>query len=464
MADRTLTLVIEGQNKSGSALNEAAKQVDGFKSKIESWEPQFKKMAAVGTVAFGAIAGAASLTIKAYAESQKQLTIADTTIKSLSETALATMGGSFDEAAQKVRQFGSAMQALGGIADEEVAIGVTRLTQITGDYAKAQDAARIAADLATFKQIDFSTATDIVGKVLAGNTGILARYGVQLKEGATAEEAMAALAAKTSGQYEAFGKTIEGQNKIMLESFGDLKENIGAALTPAFQKAFEAIQPILQKILEWTAANPELTANIILIAGAIAGLVAIIGTLGLVLPPIIAGFGLLLSPIGLVMVAIFALIAAGVALYKHWDTVKGKAKEIWDGIKAAFKVAIDGMVLLFQPLIDKINFVLDLLSKIKNAVGGALSAASSAVSGAFSAVTGKRAIGGPVNPGSTFLVGENGPELFSPSTFGRISPLGAGAGGGMTVVITGNTFIGEEGVEERIGDKIVRVLSKTIKL
>jgi phage-related minor tail protein len=36
-------------------------------------------------------------------------------------------------------------------------------------------------------------------------------------------------------------------------------------------------------------------------------------------------------------------------------------------------------------------------------------------------VSGGRAVGGPVVPGSTYLVGEQGPELFTPSENGAIT-------------------------------------------
>ena len=74
---------------------------------------------------------------------------------------------------------------------------------------------------------------------------------------------------------------------------------------------------------------------------------------------------------------------------------------------------------------------------------GAAAAASAAVTaGAIAAgaagaatglvVAGARADGGPVRGGSTFLVGERGPELFTPSSNGGITPndrLGGGGGG-----------------------------------
>ena len=42
------------------------------------------------------------------------------------------------------------------------------------------------------------------------------------------------------------------------------------------------------------------------------------------------------SPIGLVVIAIGAVIAVGVLLFKHWDKVKETAKNLWNGIKNVF--------------------------------------------------------------------------------------------------------------------------------
>ncbi|WP_375203646.1 phage tail tape measure C-terminal domain-containing protein [Hyphococcus sp.] len=46
---------------------------------------------------------------------------------------------------------------------------------------------------------------------------------------------------------------------------------------------------------------------------------------------------------------------------------------------------------------------------------------------------GGRAGGGPVAPGASYLVGEGGPELFTPGSAGTVRPLG---GAGMTVNIS----------------------------
>lgn len=63
---------------------------------------------------------------------------------------------------------------------------------------------------------------------------------------------------------------------------------------------------------------------------------------------------------------------------------------------------------------------------------------ANAISGGLSGMFGGgKAIGGPVNAGTTYLVGERGPEFFTPSTAGRIIPnhdiaAASGSGGGDT--------------------------------
>jgi hypothetical protein len=51
-----------------------------------------------------------------------------------------------------------------------------------------------------------------------------------------------------------------------------------------------------------------------------------------------------------------------------------------------------------------------------------------------------RASGGPVEAGTSYVVGERGPELFTPAVTGAISPSLAGAGGGIQIVINGSVL------------------------
>lgn len=56
-----------------------------------------------------------------------------------------------------------------------------------------------------------------------------------------------------------------------------------------------------------------------------------------------AAVAFLTSPITLTIIAIGALIAIGVLLYKHWDVVKAKATEVWNGIKETINKFCDNV-------------------------------------------------------------------------------------------------------------------------
>jgi hypothetical protein len=73
---------------------------------------------------------------------------------------------------------------------------------------------------------------------------------------------------------------------------------------------------------------------------------------------------------------------------------------------------------------------------------------------------GGKAIGGPVRGGTSYLVGERGPELFTPSSSGSITPNNKL--GGLTINITGNTLL-DSRAAERIGDMIVSKLGMSTK-
>lgn len=61
-----------------------------------------------------------------------------------------------------------------------------------------------------------------------------------------------------------------------------------------------------------------------------------------------------------------------------------------------------------------------------------------AVSGAGAGLLGLpgRATGGPVSPGQAYLVGERGPEMFVPSSSGRVEAMGGGGSVNVTVNVT----------------------------
>jgi phage-related protein len=110
-------------------------------------------------------------------------------------------------------------------------------------------------------------------------------------------------------------------------------------------------------------------------------------------------------------------------------------------LRVAFEVvgtAIGGVITAVSRLI---NFFDDVIDKIKAFIK--LIKDNPLVEGLGNIIDnifgGGRAAGGPVSAGTTYLVGERGPELFTPSGSGSIIPnhrLGGG-GGGMNITVNG---------------------------
>jgi len=111
-----------------------------------------------------------------------------------------------------------------------------RLTAATGDYQRAMALLPLAADLAQAKSMDLAMASEIVGKVASGNVAVLARYGIQLEKGASAEEALAALQARFAGQAEAYGNSLVGLEAKRRITFDNMKEDLGSRLMPLWEK------------------------------------------------------------------------------------------------------------------------------------------------------------------------------------------------------------------------------------
>jgi len=106
---------------------------------------------------------------------------------------------------------------------------------------------------------------------------------------------------------------------------------------------------------------------------------------------------------------------------------------------------------LKKPIVDVMNSIRATIAQIVQQIVNELYAAASLISGVArglglpspintDAIPG-RAEGGPVRAGSTYLVGEQGPELFVPGANGQIIPNHALSGGGGGLAISGGTFV-----------------------
>ena len=146
-----------------------------------------------------------------------------------------------------------------------------------------------------------------------------------------------------------------------------------SALEGAAISIGEALLPMIKGLVEWindlvnwfNGLNPSIQTAIIVIGGIVAAIgpvLMIIGQLCISIGGLITFFGaggvgagilagaisFLTGPIGIAIGVIIALVAAGVALYKNWDTVKAKCSEIWANIEATIRKFIMNSILYVQ--------------------------------------------------------------------------------------------------------------------
>ncbi len=455
------------------ARDEASQSVAGITNKLKELEPRFKQMAVAGTAAFGAISAIGVTALKAYSDAQAQTVVTnkslENSLNSVSGDALKTLqtqlGGTKDMlgALQKSAEAAGSAAVKMGFDDETASRSFAKLFGVTKDVAGANKELTLAMDLARYKGISLEEATQKLLMVHSGATKELKALGLAVTDGASAMENLDSITKQVTGTASTFSQTTAGQMEVAKVSIDNLKESIGKALEPALQSLITTVQPLLEQFIAWAEANPELIKNILLIGGAVAALVAVVGTLGLVLPSIIAGFTLLSGPVGAVLGVITLLSITVMKVVQIMTLLRDHSKEVWSGLKIMFKETIDAIVAYFQPLINVINNIINALSRvgsglssIASTVGGKISSAVSSVAGAIS---GKKAQGGNISGGSTYLVGENGPELFSASSGGFITPSNklGGGGGGIVVNINGGNYLSEDAAGQ-MGDYIIKQL------
>ena len=145
-------------------------------------------------------------------------------------------------------------------------------------------------------------------------------------------------------------------NAVKYDSFGAAMSGLGRTietnlLLPLGDKLIPVIEGAVNKINEFGTWCKENETAVTIISIAVGTFAAALAAYNIALNATTIGttiataattaFGAVMafvtSPITLVVVAIGALIAIGVLLYKNWDTIKGKAVELWSNLTSQFE-------------------------------------------------------------------------------------------------------------------------------
>lgn len=177
-----------------------------------------------------------------------------------------------------------------------------------------------------------------------------------------------------------FNDSLDTIKAVGLVAFQQLGTQLAAYLAPAMEKVvdvvgrlakwFSELSPRTQAIIGAIAAVVAVVAPLLIGLGKVSFAISSIISLVAVIGPAIAG---VVAALGPVILIIAAVVAAGIYLYKNWDTIKAKAIAFKDAVVQAFNDFKTKVTTTFNniknaivtPIQTAINTVKGIIDKIK---------------------------------------------------------------------------------------------------
>lgn len=162
--------------------------------------------------------------------------------------------------------FASNMQNYTGISDEVIKDTIQIGLQMGISVKDIERVTKVAADMSATFGTDLRTNVELLAKAQEGQTTQLTRMLPSLKDaikdGASFADVLGAVESKTNGAAAAAGGTFKGTLDKLKESFGDLKENLGAVLIPALEGVLTVLTNIIKALAKITTPKPQIDKEI----------------------------------------------------------------------------------------------------------------------------------------------------------------------------------------------------------
>lgn len=324
-AESSLKGLDDNVNKTGGAF-------DGFTSRL-------KQVGATLGVTF-----AASQVVSFFKESIAAAVEAEQAQSRL-RTILLNTGGATEAQIVALNKQAEALAKVGVVSKENITVTqsqlatfdlqgktINALTPAILDYVTAEKGATASAD-------DFRSMTNGLAQALNGNFASLTKQGFVLSENqkkllttGTESERAAALTEILNSTYKDFNKTLaqtpEGRIIKLKQEFGDVKEEIGAALLPVMEKFMsflsKTVIPGLEKLIEFIKENiTELKAFVITLGiGATAWGIYTLAVKRATIAEKALQLVQKANPIGIIITAVALLVAGMVKLFKSNETFR----------------------------------------------------------------------------------------------------------------------------------------------
>lgn len=437
-------------------FDELKRGVSGATNEVQSFGDKMGKFGKLAGAAFAAASAAALAYAGVLLKQGVESAIADEQAQAKLATTLRNVTGATDAQIAAVEDQILKTSLLTGKTDDELRPSFERLVRATKDSDAALKLQSIAVDVAAGSGKSLEAVTNAMAKAAEGNTASLAKLGVGLTSAQLKTMDMDAITKQLgntfANQAAIQADTFAGKMARLKVAFDEGKETIGSfvldAITPMLDTVVNTVIPAISGFIDSIGGKEGLTS----------AFSTYIDTAKKIFIPILEGLKFAFDTIKNAVVdnkeqfiALFQFLSKYVA-----PLFGGVLKIAIQGIGIALGVVINVVADLisgFQTLFGWIGKVIDKITAMINLVRN--NSVVRGISGLIdSAFGGFRAAGGSVTAGKSYVVGEQGAEMFVPSSNGTIVPNG-GMGGG-TINITVNGAIDAEGTARTIVDVLNR--------
>jgi len=445
----------------------AQKEVEGFSDKIGKFGKVAAAAFAAATVAAAAYAG------KLLVDGVKSA-IADAAAQEKLALTLKNVTGATNAQIKATEGYITQTSLAFGVTDDELRPSLERLARATGDVEKAQRLQALALDISAGSGKSLEAVSNALGKATEGNTAALGKLGVGLSSAQLKTLSMDEITKKLADTFEnqasTKADTFQGKLDRLNIAFDEGKETVGSfvldALTPLVTSFVDKVIPALSSMATSIGRDLEGPFNTVktvltdFVLPAFKGLYDFMKDF--VAPFFSSVFGKALEGLGSAFKSVKDAITANsdelAPLFTLFKSVATFVKDtmgpaIGTILKVAFEVLGVAIAAVITGVSKVVGFLDEMIDKIKafiklvkdNPLVEGIGNVIDKVFGGF------KAMGGPVTSGTSYIVGEQGPELFTPNRSGSITPNHAlGGAGGSVINLTVNGAIDPEGTARAI--------------
>ena len=334
-------------------IKAAGEAMKSFGDKVSEAGQKFK---GISTAAGGVVTALAGLGYKSVTAADELNTLSQQT--GLTTDELQKMQYASDFVDVSFEDMTSAVtktkKAMTGHADLWESLGVS-VTNADGSMRDATDV--FFESLEALSKIENETerdqaAMELFGKSADSLAGIIDDGGAALKQyGEEAEEMGVILGEDTVNDLNSINDVLDKLKKQASGTLGKLGATVAKTLAPALQKALKIMDKISDKLSQLTPQQAETILKIAGIVAAIAPALTIGGKVIKIIGSITSVIGTVVGVLGgPLTIAIAAVIAVGVLLYKNWDKIKETAQKLyadlkntWNNIKSTISTTMDAV-------------------------------------------------------------------------------------------------------------------------